>query len=64
MIQRIFWKKKIIIGVCVLALASIAFQWLHNDFLGGLAFGAGLPLILLGLSEKRRHHEDPPKKQT
>jgi hypothetical protein len=55
MIKQIFWKTKIVVGVFILAFASIAFQWLHNDFLGGVAFGIGLPLVLLGLSAKRRH---------
>ena len=58
MIQRISWKARtnIVIGVCALAFATVSFQFIHNDFLGGLAFGVGLSLLLLGLSAKRRHH--------
>lgn len=60
MIHRLSWQRQIVIGVFALALASIAFQWLHQDFLGGLAFGVGLPLVLLGILAKRRLQESEP----
>ncbi len=48
---------KIVIGMLALTFSAAAFQWFHSDFsdfLGGVAFGAGALLVLLGLAAKRR----------
>lgn len=39
-------RKKTVIVVGAMALAAIAFHWLHLDFIGGLAFGTGLGVLL------------------
>lgn len=39
-------RKKTVIVMGAMAISSIAFQWLHIDFVGGLAFGIGLGVLL------------------
>ena len=46
---------RIVIGMGSLAFAATALTTLHSDFLGGLGFGFGMPLIGLGIIALRRN---------
>lgn len=46
---------QIVTGMLALAVASIALTKFHNDFLSGLGFGFGVPMISLGVYNFRRH---------
>ncbi len=45
---------QIVIGLFALTVASIALTRFHNDFLSGLGFGVGVPMISLGVYNFRR----------
>lgn len=57
MMQRIQRKAhaSVVIGMFAMAFSTAMMTKFHNDFLAGLGFGLGVPLLLVGIRALSRH---------